>query len=234
MDKAAQTPKTRGRILIVDSDRMGGDLLANVLIRERGYEADSLPPARLLQEVGGAQVDLVVIAADLLSEPGAGLELAQQVNRVHPEMPIVILLHTSSHEMVIRAFRAGARGVFSRRQPMSELLDCVQQVSKGFIWAGRQETNNLRQALLSIPAPNAVLTKDAPPLTPREMQVVRLASTGMTNRVIAEELLLSEHTVKNYLCHAFEKLGVSNRVELFFYLTSKGPTAVAKSADMAS
>src|SRR5215470_7046013 len=150
MDKAAQAPNPRGRILIVDSDRIGGDLLANVLKRERGYEADSVPPARLLQEVGSAKVDLVLVAADLLSQPGAGLELAQQVNRAYPEMPIVILLHTSSHEMVIRAFRAGARGVFSRRQPMSELLDCVQQVSKGFIWAGRQETNNLRQALLSI------------------------------------------------------------------------------------
>lgn len=220
--------------MIVDSDRIGGDLLANALIREGGYEADSLTSAKLLQEVGNAKIDLVVIAADFLSEPSGGLELAQQLNRTHPEMPIVILLHTSSHEMVIRAFRAGARGVFSRRQPMSELLDCVQQVSKGFIWAGRQETNNLRQALLSIPAPDALLAKDAPPLTPREMQVVRLAATGMTNRVIAQELLLSEHTVKNYLCHAFDKLGVSNRVELLFYLTSKGQAAATGSADMAS
>lgn len=235
MDKASHAPNSRGRILIVDSDRMGGDLLANVLIREGGYEAGSLTPARLLQEVGSAKVDLVVIAADLLSEPGGGLELAQQVNRAYPEMPIIILLHTSSHEMVIRAFRAGALGVFSRRQPMSEFLDCVRQVSKGFIWAGRQETNNLRQALLSIPAPNALLAKDAPQLTPREMQVVRLATTGMTNRVIAQELLLSEHTVKNYLCHAFDKLGVSSRVELLFYLTSKGQAAaVAESADLAS
>jgi two-component system, NarL family, nitrate/nitrite response regulator NarL len=225
MDKAARAPKPRGRILIVDRDPMGGDLLANVLIRERGYEADSLPPGRLLQEVGNSEVDLVVIAADLPSEPGAGLELAHQVNRAHPDTPIVILLHTSTHEMVIRAFRAGARGVFSRRQPMSEFLDCVQQVSKGFIWAGRQETNNLRQALQSIPAPNAILGQDVPSLTAREMQVVRLAATGKTNKAIAEELLLSEHTVKNYLFRAFDKLGVSNRVELLFYLTSQGQKA---------
>ena len=225
MDGATRARNPRSRILIVDRDLMGGDLLANVLTREGGYEAESLPPARLLQEVGSGKVDLVIVAADLPSEPGAGLELAQQVNQAHPDTPIVILLHKSTHEMVIRAFRAGARGVFSRRQPMSELLDCVQQVSKGFIWAGRQETNNLRNALQSIPAPNAVLDKDAPSLTAREMQVVRLAATGMTNKVIAEELLLSEHTVKNYLFHAFDKLGVSNRVELLFYLTQSKKAA---------
>ena len=231
MDKASRGPNPRGRILIVDRDPMGGDLLANVLIRERGYQAESLAPARLLQEVGSTNVDLVVIAADLPSEPGAGLELAYQVNRAHPDIPIVILLHTSTHDTVIRAFRAGARGVFSRRQPMSELLDCVQQVSKGFIWAGRQETNNLRQALQSIPAPNAALSKDVPSLTAREMQVVRLAATGKTNKLIAEELLLSKHTVKNYLFRAFDKLGVSNRVELLFYLNSQGAKGATQNAD---
>ena len=56
----------------------------------------------------------------------------------------------------------------------------------------------------------------------RELQVVKCAARGKTNKVIARELGLSEHTVKNYLFRAFEKLGVSNRVELLFYLTQRG------------
>ena len=60
------------------------------------------------------------------------------------------------------------------------------------------------------------------PLTERELDVVRHAAIGKTNKVIAAELKLSEHTVKNYLFRAFEKIGVSNRVELLFYLTLKG------------
>jgi two-component system nitrate/nitrite response regulator NarL len=51
---------------------------------------------------------------------------------------------------------------------------------------------------------------------------VQCAATGQTNKAIASELGLSEHTVKNYLFRAFEKLGVSSRVELLFYLTSRG------------
>jgi DNA-binding NarL/FixJ family response regulator len=52
--------------------------------------------------------------------------------------------------------------------------------------------------------------------------VVHHAAQGKTNKAIARELGLSEHTVKNYLFHVFDKLGVSNRIELLFYLTTKG------------
>src|ERR1035438_3199397 len=62
---------------------------------------------------------------------------------------------------------------------------------------------------------------ESSPLTLRELEVVKCAAKGKTNKVIAGELGLSEHTVKNYLFRAFEKLGVSNRVELFFSLTSR-------------
>jgi DNA-binding NarL/FixJ family response regulator len=61
-------------------------------------------------------------------------------------------------------------------------------------------------------------------LTVREMQVVRSAASGMTNREIAKELGLSDHTVKNYLFKAFEKLGVSSRVELLLSLVLGGQT----------
>jgi DNA-binding NarL/FixJ family response regulator len=62
------------------------------------------------------------------------------------------------------------------------------------------------------------------PLSYREKQVVQSAARGKTNKVIAGELGLSEHTVKNYLFHAFEKLGVSSRTELLFHLTLRGQT----------
>ena len=59
-------------------------------------------------------------------------------------------------------------------------------------------------------------------LTARELQVVQYAARGKTNKAIASELYLSEHTVKNYMFRAFEKLHVSNRVELLFYLATRG------------
>jgi DNA-binding NarL/FixJ family response regulator len=100
----------------------------------------------------------------------------------------------------------------------------VEQVGKGCIWAGKQETALLLEAFRSIPAPALVTSIDSPALTTRELEVARCAAKGKTNKAIAMELGLSEHTVKNYLFRAFEKLGVSSRVELLFYLTTRGHT----------
>jgi DNA-binding NarL/FixJ family response regulator len=210
------------RVLIVDRDSMSSDLLANALVRDCRCEAAAIQPSSLANALTTSEVNLVVIGAELPSKAGDGFDLADSVSRAHPDTYIVMLLSQTSHESVIRAFRSGARGVFSRQQPMADFLDCVEHVRKGFIWAGREETNSLLEAFKNIPAPNPFTTGDSPTLTARELQVVQYAAKGKTNKVIANELGLSEHTVKNYLFRAFEKLGVSSRVELLFYLTLKG------------
>jgi DNA-binding NarL/FixJ family response regulator len=201
---------------------MGSDLLANALVRDSSCEAIAIQSAHLLHALSTRKIDLVVIGADLDSNAGSGFDLARSVCSAHPSTGLVMLLHQITYESVVSAFRCGARGVFSRQQPMAEFLDCVEHVRKGFIWAGEQETNFLLEALKSIPAPKLVTANDLPTLTARELQVVEHAAKGKTNRIIANNLGLSEHTVKNYLFRAFEKLGVSSRVELLFFLTLRG------------
>jgi DNA-binding NarL/FixJ family response regulator len=105
---------------------------------------------------------------------------------------------------------------------MADLLDCVERVRRGHIWAPKQETTHLLDAIRSFPAPIPSPSNESSPLTGREKQVVQSAARGKTNKAIASELGLSEHTVKNCLFHVFEKLGVSNRVELL--LTLRGQT----------
>jgi DNA-binding NarL/FixJ family response regulator len=198
---------------------MSSDLLANAIAQDRNLKARGVQAADLLDSMANGKAHLAVIGADIIHDTKNGFELAHAVRRVHPAIPIVILLNQSNHNSVIRAFRSGARGVFSRQQPLAEFIDCVEHVRKGFIWAGAQETALLLDALSSIPSPNLSMAFDSSRLTMREQQVVKCAARGKTNKVIAGELGLSEHTVKNYLFRAFEKLGVSNRIELLFFLT---------------
>jgi DNA-binding NarL/FixJ family response regulator len=227
----AQDAGPEFQVLIVDRDSMSSDLLANALVRDCRCEASAIQSADLSHALSTSEVDLVVIGAELSSKSGDGFDLANTVRRAHPSTYIVMLLNQTTHESVIRAFHSGARGVFSRQQPMADFLDCVEHVRKGFIWAGREETNSLLEAFQSIPAPSLVTAIDSPTLTVRELQVVQYAAKGKTNKTIACELGLSEHTVKNYLFRAFEKLGVSSRVELLFYLTLRGHTFSATKAD---
>jgi len=218
------------KALIVDRDLMTSGLLADSLIRELKWSAVALRSSDLTRVLGTSRINLVVISADLNSSAGAGLDLAHGVYRAHPETAIVVLLDQPSREGVVNAFRSGARGVFHRQQSMNQFLDCVAQVSKGHIWAGREETGFLLEAFRSLPAPGVPVDSILHTLTRREMQAVRCAARGMTNKAIAGELKLSEHTVKNYLFRAFEKLGVSNRVELLFFLTFRGQSLGAADA----
>jgi len=220
--RIAEKNSVASRVFIVDRDSMSSDLLASALVRESGFEAAVIQAADLLDAMPSSEVDLVVIGAEVSLKSGNGFDLAQSVARAHPATSIVILLNRTDQASVVNAFRSGARGVFSREQPMADFLDCVDQVRRGFIWAGRQETEILLSAFRSIPSPNLMTASDSRSLTARELQVVQCAATGKTNKVIAGELGLSEHTVKNYLFRAFEKLGVSSRIELLFYLTIRG------------
>ena len=222
--KGCDDPETTFQVLIVDRDSMSGDLLATAVTRDRDCQAVAVRSADLLERMADGKAQLVVIANDLNQDTTTGIDLARTALRLHPTVPIVILLNQSTHELVINAFRSGACGVFSRQQPVAEFLDCIDHVRKGCIWAGKHETRLLLSALGSIPSSNMHVVSDSSSLSMRELQVVKCAARGKTNKVIACELGLSEHTVKNYLFRASEKLGASNRVELLFYLTQQGHT----------
>jgi two-component system nitrate/nitrite response regulator NarL len=219
------------QVLIVERDSMTSDLLALALSSDKRYAAASVPGSQLIRVVSRGEVDLVIIGGELTAGGGSGLQLADTLYRAQPEIKMILLLDDNSREAVLNAFRTGARGVFCRRQPMSEFLDCVEHVRKGFIWAARDETNHLLEALRSIPKTNSLSDNDLPMLTARELEVVRHAARGKTNKTIASEMCLSEHTVKNYLFRAFAKIGVSSRVELLFHLANRSQAFDAMGVD---
>lgn len=219
-----QHSKRSMEILVSDRDSMSSDLIANAVGMGRSCEAAATPSANLLQELANRKVDVVVIGADQSFRSGDGFDLASTVSRIYPKIMIVIILNHSNPESVIQAFRSGARGIFSRHQPMSDLHSCIDHVWAGKIWAGRSETTWLLEAFKSIPSPD--LINGTANLTPREFQVVQHAAKGKTNKAIAVGLGLSEHTVKNYLFRAFDKLGVSNRNELLFLMTMHGNPSI--------
>lgn len=217
-----QSPEPALRAFIVDRDAMSSHLLAEALVRSRRCDTTAIPAGDLLRNLALREIDLLIISADLTTSSGSGLDLAESVGRAYPKVMMIVLLKQADHHSIISALKAGARGIFSRQRPMAEFLDCVDHVRKGYLWAGKEETDTLIEVFRSIPTAPGLGPNSSLPLTKRELEVVQCAATGKTNRAIASELGLSEHTVKNYLFRAFEKLGVSSRSELLFYLTARG------------
>ena len=122
---------------------------------------------------------------------------------------------------MVQAFRAGARGVFARSESHFErLCKCILRVHQGQIWAKTQQLEFIVNALRQVTSLRVVDAKGENLLTKREEDLVRLVADGLGNRDIARQLNLSENTVKNYMFHVFDKLGISNRVELVLYALS--------------
>jgi len=198
---------------------MGNQLLAESLGRDPRFEIVAIAtPTEILSIVMARQPHLALISADLDSGIRKGLQIARMLNRRHPSIHIVILLETSGRESVIAAFRCGAAGVFCRTDPLSELHTCIERVSEGEIWVSRSHSPFLLEALRNIPSCEGMEGGKMSLLSHRELQVAEYVAQGQGNKQIADQLGLSEHTIKNYLFRVFEKLGVSNRFELLFLL----------------
>lgn len=205
---------------MADKTRMNTQLLASALGRENGFlviEADPTEEA-ILAVAASEKPQVILLSAILEDDSALGLRVARQLRELHPETHIIMLLDASERNSVIEAFRAGARGVFSRTESLHTLAKCIHCAYSGQVWANSREQEYLLEAIseaISMRPPDG---SSLPSLSKREQDVVRCVADGLSNREIARRLNLTEHTVKNYLFRVFDKLGVSSRVEVVLYV----------------
>src|SRR5438067_12799505 len=108
------------RIVIVDRSRMASQLLAEVLSRSQRFRVTAAgSPNELPELVRGMDPQIAIISADLQLGPTKGVEVARELRKSCPGIRIILLADVSTRELVIEAFRAGARGVFCRTEPVS-------------------------------------------------------------------------------------------------------------------
>jgi two-component system, NarL family, nitrate/nitrite response regulator NarL len=214
------------QVLVGDTSRINSHLLASALKRDhRLLIIGAASSSREFLESAARQTpDVVIISAHFDDDPLGGMVTLREFHEDHPTIPAVMLLDSPRREVVIDAFRAGARGIFNKHESLKTLCKCVRVVYEGQIWANSCEITFALEALSSAPTSRTMNVGGLNLLSPRELQVVHYLAEGLTNREIGEQLGLSRHTVKNYLLKIFDKLGVSNRVELVFLkLSQPGP-----------
>jgi len=207
-------------VLIADSNRMQAQLLASALRRHPEFRVAScqMDTVSILQAVTSRMPRIALLS---LSPPTSVSDAVMTLRRFHlshPEIPKVLLVDACDRDLVVSAFRSGARGIFSITDSNLRLLcKCLLRVAAGQIWASTEHLNSLMELISEVPSLRVLNAGGRPLLTPREEQVVALVAEGLGNRQIARELNLSEHTIKKYLFRIFEKLGISTRVELVLY-----------------
>jgi two-component system, NarL family, nitrate/nitrite response regulator NarL len=212
-------------VLVADSTPLTAHLIADALRRDHGLTVNDASGSSILTEALSLQPDITILSENLEGTPGRGLAVLKQLRAAVPKTRTIMLLDYSERDSVVEAFRSGARGVFSRNDPLKMLGKCVRRVYEGQLWVNSAQFQFLLEALSDAPATHLVDTQGANLLSKREEDVVRWLAEGLTNGEIARELEISENTVKNYLFRIFNKLGVSSRVEVLIYASSQRPHA---------
>ncbi len=213
-------------VFIADGSIMKSQLMVAALQRSRhrivvvGSAADSIGIHKGLREI---LADIAVISVALRDGPIAGLQVAREARTSHPATRIIMTVDSSTANIVVEAFRAGANGILSGDDPFEMLCKCIRAVYEGQVWANSAQLHFVIEALSKSGPPPALIGngQGASLLTKREEDLVELVAQGLTNRDISQQLKLSEHTVRNYMFRIFNKVGTSSRLELALYALNR-------------
>jgi len=209
------------RLIVADQNLMNCQLLVGALRRCRNIEvvARATSSEQILAEATASRPSVALIGAHLQEGSLTGFEAVRRLRTAHPGIRAVLLLDSADRASVIDAFRAGAKGIFSRDDSLGALCRCIQNVHAGQTWATSEQIEAVLEVFARI-APLVLPDKAKIPLSRREREVAELVAEGLSNREISAQLKLSQHTIKNYLFHIYGKLGMSSRVDLVLHVRS--------------
>jgi DNA-binding NarL/FixJ family response regulator len=210
------------RVLVAEESPLDCELLRNTLKRLRvGKVFCSVTFAQILDIVRENEIDLALVSDHFEDGPRTGLQVIEHLFATHAKIRSILLTKSLKNELILDAFRNGAKGVFCRTEPLEALSKCIRAVHQGQIWANSEHLEVILDGLIQSKPRRRLTLRGASPLTNREQEVAGLLADGLTNREIAKHLGLSQHTVNNYLFKSYEKLGLSTRVELVLYVLSQ-------------
>ena len=222
LQEPEQVCREQIRVLVALETPMDCQLLETAAKRSRqrfDVVASAVSRHGILDSFSRENVDVALINADLLDGPLAGLDALPEISATYQRTPVVVLFDTWRDELILQAFRAGAKGVFCRLETeLGVLWKCIKAVHQGEVWANSGQLQLLLKALRSDAVARVATSPGMKSLGAREFQVANLVAEGLPNREVGLKLGLTEHTVSNYLFRIYNKLGISSRIELALYV----------------
>jgi two-component system nitrate/nitrite response regulator NarL len=169
----------------------------------------------LFARVPGANQDVILPDLDLNGEKA--LDFLADLN-AQSTARVLILTGTSDPLVHRQAVIQGARGVVHKQKPASTILRAIDKVHNGEIWLDRHSMGHVVNALMRGQKADPEASKIAA-LTPKERHIVDVLMNekGARNKVLADKLQMSEHTLRNHLTAIYGKLQVGGRLELYLY-----------------
>ncbi len=209
------TGKRPVRIILADSQAIFRAGLRKIFALEDDLRvvAQAETFAQAVSAAGKFESDVILLESALAPNPAEALT---ELIKAAPAARVVVVTSQPTQDETLELYRRGAQGIVSRTIEPELLMHCLRKVASGEPWLDEKSANWVLQAYRSQGFPGTA-QKTHVHLTQKEMQIVACVTQGMKNKEIASRVGTTEQVVKNYLRKVYDKLGVSDRLELALY-----------------
>jgi DNA-binding NarL/FixJ family response regulator len=218
--------KNKIRIVVADDHPIFRDGLCRLLALEDDFEivAQAHDGREVLQVLQEHEPDILLL--DLKMPNLDGLGTLQRLQASRNRTKVIVLTASEDKSEFVQAVKFGTSGIVLKQTATELLIKSIRKVHAGEIWLDSNTTAAVMRQFASpeefppsAPPPPPMQTRDRErsPLSQREREIVSLVAQGFKNKEMAEKMFISEQTVKNHLHNIFDKLGVSDRLELALY-----------------
>jgi DNA-binding NarL/FixJ family response regulator len=218
----------RIKVLIADDHPIVRDALRKLLELEEDIDvvAEATDGREVLEYVQSKEPDILLL--DLRMPNLDGLGALQALQHTGKRTRVIVLTASEDKNEFVQAMKLGCSGIVLKQTQPDLIIKSIRKVHGGEIWLDSHTTAAVMRQFASpqdaaaAGAGGSGKMRERSPLSAREREIVALVAQGYKNKEMAEKMFISEQTVKNHLHNIFDKLGVSDRLELALYAIHKG------------
>jgi DNA-binding NarL/FixJ family response regulator len=235
-----ETTKRKIRIVLADDHPIVRDGLKKMLSLESDLEVvgEANDGREALEQIQMHEPDILLL--DLRMPNLDGLSALQTLQHINRKTKVIILTASEDKNEFVQAMKLGCSGIVLKQTAPELIVKSIRKVNDGEIWldshttaavmrqfatageGGHSSGSSSSSGSHSMSSGNQGKVRERSPLSAREREIVGLVAQGYKNKEMAEKMFISEQTVKNHLHNIFDKLGVSDRLELALYAIHKG------------
>lgn len=227
--EGTEKKKATVRIVIADDHPIVRDGLKKLLLLEDDFEivGEAGDGREVLEKVQALDPDVLLL--DLRMPNLDGLSALQALQQTNKRTRVIVLTASEDKNEFVQAMKLGCSGIVLKQTAPDLIVKSIRKVNSGEIWLDSHTTAAVmrqfstgQEGSSGGQSSGGGKSRERSPLSAREREIVALVAQGYKNKEMAEKMFISEQTVKNHLHNIFDKLGVSDRLELALYAIHKG------------
>ena len=213
-------------VLVADDSRLFREMLVGILNLESDIKvvAETKNGTETLETVKELKPDICLI--DVKMPDLDGIKVTELIKSRYPSIKVILLTAYVDEDYIFNALEKGASGFLTKESPLEKVIEAVRTIHNGESMLDAISTSKLIREFLRLkeepPAKTRKNEKLLSQLTEREQEILGLIAKGMSNQEIANQLFISEHTVKTHVSNLLRKLKFSDRVQLVIFAFHEG------------